>query len=312
MGERVFITDVSARDGLQNEAARVPTPAKIELVRALLSCGFDGVECASFVSPKWIPQLADGEELLRAIAPAATTGVIALVPNEQGMRRALEVNRASMEAAGRSVVGTVAVFTAASESFARKNTNATIAETIERFKPVCALAREHGMGLRAYVSCAFSCPFEGPIEPGRVAEVARQLVAIGADEIDLGDTIGAARPELIGPLIDAVRPILPAARRGPTLTLHLHDTFGNAAACVREALRCGVRSFDGAVAGLGGCPYASTPQRRAPGNIDMGVLLDAIADAGHTTGADRSKVNAAAGIARRIIAEARGKGSGAP
>ena len=201
----------------------------------------------------------------------------------------------------------VSVFTAASEMFSKKNTNATIAETLERFRPVVAGAHDEALLVRGYISCVIACPFEGAVAPQAVAKVARQLVDLGVDEIDLGDTIGAGTPETVVAMLAAVRAELgetwlPADR----LTLHLHDTFGHAAECVRAALDVGVRSFDGSVAGLGGCPYASTPGKRAPGNISTELLVKTVHDAGFATGVDVSKLEAAAAFARGIVAKSRG------
>lgn len=317
MNPRVRITEVAARDGLQNEPALIPAPRKVELLRRLALTGADEVEATSFVSPKWIPQLGDASEVLLA-APelGRITQVSALVPNEQGMRRLVEVNREAYQATGSPVVAKASVFAAASEGFSRKNTNATIAETIERFKPVVALAREHGLQTRGYISCVVRCPFDGPIAPEQVARVAAMLVGIGIDEIDLGDTIGAAEPEHIEPLISAVVPELRPSERisgdatwrgcgGLPLTLHLHDTFGRARECVIAALGAGVRSFDSSAAGLGGCPYASVPGRRAPGNLSTETLVATLRGAGYTTNIDADALGRAAAFAAELVADAR-------
>ncbi len=305
--ERVRITDVSPRDGLQNEPGIIPTTDKVELIRRLCLTGVDEVEVTSFVSPKWVPQLADAQEVCASLSPLPPGGRIGghpvfsvLVPNEKGMASALDVN------ARRHVLSKVSVFTAASETFSKKNTNATIAETLERFVPVMEVAHDESLPVRAYISCVIACPFEGPISPAAVAHVARQLVDLGADEIDLGDTIGAGTPDTIRAMLAAVRAELgdswlPAHR----LTLHLHDTFGRAADCVNAALDFGVRSFDGSVAGLGGCPYASTPGKRAPGNISTELLVQTIHNAGYTTGVDTARLAEAADFARSIVAASR-------
>jgi hydroxymethylglutaryl-CoA lyase len=474
----VRITDVSPRDGLQNEPGVIPTADKARLVELLCETGVDEIEVTSFVSPKWVPQLGDAGELLRVLkAPSQREGVgggfagrptgetptklpktleraqnlrrnlteaekavwfylkdqqidgvkfrrqhpfgpfildffsssrrlaveidgethagddaqlrddsrtaylnhhgiavvrftnlealrnaagvaetirdylrgdrqtlargtvganrphgryepspppppsgrgrmifSALVPNERGMHNAVEIQRQRP-----GLLSKVSVFTAASETFAKKNTNATIAETIERFRPVVEEARANDLEVRGYISCVVACPFEGAIEPGRVAEVAWELRQIGVDELDLGDTIGAGTPETIGRMLDTVDqvwgiqqheesgtlPQPPPAGRG-LCTLHLHDTFGRAAACVRTALDLGVRSFDGSVAGLGGCPYASTPGNRAPGNIDTRLLVETIHAAGYVTGVDLAKLDEAAAFAREIVARSLG------
>lgn len=305
--DHVRITDVAPRDGLQNESEIVTLAAKLSLVRALIESRVDEIEVSSFVSPRWIPQLADASELFSLLKDSKPPGICfsALVPNEKGMQAALEVNRS----AGFALVDKVSVFTAASESFSKRNTNASIAETIDRFKPVVALAKSTGLRVRGYVSCAIACPFEGPIAPGSVIETSARLIDLGVDEIDLGDTIGAGTPQSIRVLLESMLQgtLGPSLQTASSLTapvglvLHLHDTFGAAGACVREALSLGIRSFDGAVGGLGGCPYASVPGRRAPGNIDTLTLLHEISRAGLQTGVDRSALERAGGVARSIL-----------
>ncbi|USN97869.1 MAG: hydroxymethylglutaryl-CoA lyase [Phycisphaeraceae bacterium] len=312
MPEFVRLTDVAPRDGLQNEPGVIATADKAELVRLLAASGVDEVEVTSFVSPKWVPQLADAEALLESLAadkPAVCCSV--LVPNEKGMFRAMDLD----ERLGGSLIDKVAVFTAASETFSLKNTNATVSETIERFRPVLDAARDRDKRTRGYISCVVRCPCEGEVDPQRVGEVCSMLLEIGVDELDLGDTIGAGTPETITPVllaaIEALNGRSTNDRGDPTLTLHLHDTYGNAAACVREALVLGVRSFDGAVSGLGGCPFASTDDKRAPGNISTEVLVRTIEEAGYETGVNRAKLAHAGAFAERIVAAARMSG-GAP
>lgn len=302
MAQRVRITDVSPRDGLQNEAGVIATADKATLVRLLAASGVDEVEVTSFVSPKWVPQLGDAAELLALLNQPGRAGppvFSVLVPNAKGMEGVL---------AGpvRGVIDRVAVFTAASETFSKRNTNATIAETIERFRPVVVQAHAHGLPVRGYISCVIACPFEGPIAPAQVIDVAARLIEVGVDEIDLGDTIGAGDEVNMSRLLDLYGREIGLERRGvERMTLHLHDTFGRAAACVRVALAAGVRSFDGSVAGLGGCPYASTPERRAPGNIDSALLVRTVHEAGYETGVDLAALERAAVHARAIIAAAR-------
>jgi len=308
MAEWVRITDVSPRDGLQNEPLRedgtpISTSAKAGLIAALVHSGVDEIEMTSFVSPRWVPQLGDAAELCDRIAgmrggPGAGPVFSALVPNAKGMEGVLAANARALEAHGHRVIDRVAVFTAASETFSKRNTNASIGETIERFREVVGIARGHGLGVRGYVSCAIACPFEGSIAPGRVADVAARLTELGIDEIDLGDTIGVGTPETTRGMLDAVLRTINTERT--RVTLHLHDTFGHAAECVRAALACGIRSFDGAAGGLGGCPYASTPERRAPGNIDTEALARAIEGAGYRTRIDRAKLAFAAQTARAM------------
>lgn len=295
--DRVRITDVAPRDGLQNEPAPIPTASKVELIRALCEARVDEVEVTSFVSPKWVPQLADAADVLeqcRAFKPPVACFSV-LVPNEKGLAAALECN----QRAGTRLIDKIAVFTAASETFSTRNTNATIAETIERFRPVIAAASAAGLATRGYVSCIVRCPFEGDIDPRRVGEVSRALVDLGVEEIDLGDTIGAGTPDTIERAIVATLDAVGEAAL-PRLTLHMHDTFGNAAACVERALRLGLRSFDGSAGGLGGCPYASTPERRAPGNVSTETLIGVVSSAGLRTRVDAERLKHAGDIARRI------------
>lgn len=305
MAPLVRITDVSPRDGLQNEAEIVPTSAKVSLVRQLCLADVDEVEVSSFVSPKWVPQLADAAEVFKECATFKPAGIefSALVPNEKGLEAALGVN----QRAGSRVIDKVSVFTAASETFSMRNTNASIAETLARFQPVISGAKRAGLRVRGYLSCAIACPFEGPISPVAVARVSADLLDLGIDELDLGDTIGAGTPESTRALIESVagslghRLRLATNRSGVSLVLHFHDTFGRAASCVTESLRLGVREFDGAAGGLGGCPYASTPGKRAPGNISTASLLQAIEAAGYETRVRFPELETASAIASSIV-----------
>jgi hydroxymethylglutaryl-CoA lyase len=300
VAEYVRITEVSPRDGLQNEPEPIPTEEKLRLIRALVCSGVDEIEVTSFVSPRWVPQLADGAEVLEAAAACKPDGMVfsALVPNERGLERALAVN------ARARALDKIAVFTAASETFSRKNTNGSIDETLARFGPVIDEARRAGLLVRAYISCAFGCPFEGPVSPDAVVRLAARLYALGADEIDLGDTIGMATPSavewLAGVLYDRVGPCHETDIGEPCLTLHFHDTHGRAAECVRAGLAAGVRSFDGSAAGLGGCPYASVGGRRAPGNIATRTLVETIAACGYGTGVRPGTLAEAERVARAL------------
>ncbi|MBX3389092.1 MAG: DUF559 domain-containing protein [Phycisphaeraceae bacterium] len=478
MSELVRITDVSPRDGLQNEPGVIPTADKAELVELLCKTGVDEIEVTSFVSPKWVPQLGDaqevfarllkppprgrgqgvGEELptatpfwqpparnaltmrrarelrarmtgpewilwthlrkrelmglkfrrqhpfgpfildyfcqdrllvveldgrshddpdskrrdaersdylescglsvlrvrndrviadglavakyIRRVAqaipdekerrlfpsrhaptpqpPPSGRGLLhpvfsALVPNERGLQGALDTNRL----AHRHLIEKVSVFTAASETFCQKNINCSIAESIDRFRPVVSAAHQNGIEVRAYISCVIACPFEGPIPAAAVADVAKRLMDLGVDEVDYGDTIGAGSAETTRALLKEVRNVVPIAGGRVLSTLHLHDTFGRAAECVRAALDVGVRSFDGSVAGLGGCPYASKTLpdgtiQRAPGNISTELLVRTVHEAGYKTNVDLEALSAAAAFAREIVAKSRagdGKGS---
>lgn len=299
--QRVRITEVSPRDGLQNEPGIIPTAQKIELIRRLCRAGVDEVEVTSFVSPRWVPQLADAAEVCDALAREAPGGVVlsALVPNERGLQGVLDANAR----ADRMLISKVSVFTAASETFCQRNTNGSIAETIQRFAPVVHRAHGCGLRVRGYVSCIVACPFEGPIAPRAVVAVACRLLDLGVDELDLGDTIGAAVPGSIRAVLETAPPAFHLAD-AERFTLHLHDTFGQAAACVRTALDMGVRSFDGSVAGLGGCPYAGTPGpngKRAPGNISTQTLVRTIREAGYTTGASLDTLEDAGLYAQEIV-----------
>ncbi|MFO0826935.1 MAG: hydroxymethylglutaryl-CoA lyase [Phycisphaerales bacterium] len=263
----IRIADVGPRDGLQNEREIVSTDHKVALVDALSASGVPEVEVTSFVSAKWVPQLADAAEVLARIRRRPGTIYSALVPNEQGLDAALAAR-----------VDKIAVFTAASASFCRRNINATIAESIARFRPVVARARDARLSVRGYVSCAVACPFEGPIAPTAVADVSKMLVDIGCDEIDLGDTIGVAAPADIERLLAAHDGVVAIART----TLHLHDTRGTALACAWRAIELGVRSFDASCAGLGGCPYAPG----ATGNLATEELVYACERSGLATRVD--------------------------
>jgi hydroxymethylglutaryl-CoA lyase len=303
MGDYVRITDVAPRDGLQNEPGVIPTQEKVELVRLLCETGVDEVEVTSFVSPKWVPQLGDAAELLDALRGLLDSGsplLSALVPNERGLQGVLDANAR----AKRLLVAKASLFTAASETFSKRNTNATIAESIERFKPVILAAKQAGLRIRGYVSCIVACPFEGPIAPHAVVHVSEQLINAGIDELDLGDTIGAGTPETISAVLKEVSRIH-ALTDPESFTLHLHDTHGRAADCVKSALDLGVRSFDGSVAGLGGCPYASTPTTRAPGNISTQTLIRTIHNAGSSTNVDMAKLEEAGRFAMKIVTAAR-------
>jgi hydroxymethylglutaryl-CoA lyase len=293
----------------------------VRLVELLCATGVDEIEVSSFVSPKWVPQLGDVRQVLEGLMALHVSGPLFsfLVPNDRGMEDACKANSEVMS------IDKIALFTAASETFSKRNTNASIAESLERF---CAVMERAGCMcggmplVRGYVSCAIACPFEGPIDPERVADVAAKLVELGVHEIDLGDTIGAGTQKTVRKLIDVVAGRLGRGWLGervpeqPGLTLHLHDTFGRAADCVRTALEMGVRSFDGSVAGLGGCPYASKTLpdgtvQRAPGNISTELLLRTVHEAGYETGVDLDALGRAAEFARSIVGRSRAGTAGA-
>lgn len=257
-GEPVRIVEVGPRDGLQSQSRVIPTSVKVAFVDALSKCGFDEIEVSSFVSPKWIPQLADAEEVFTRIQRRAGVTYMALVPNLQGLTRALAVR-----------ADKVAVFTSASETFSRKNTNASIAESLERFAPVLA---QSTVPVRGYISTAFHCPFEGPIAPERVGAVASRLLELGCAELSIGDTIGRATPDEVRRLLHQLLPLVEGAEGSRReVALHFHDTFGNAVANALAAESMGIRVFDASAGGIGGCPYAPG----APGNVATDALVRA-------------------------------------
>jgi len=267
----VKIVEVGPRDGLQNEAQPVPVAVKAALIDKLTMAGLPAIEAGSFVSPKWVPQMAGSAEVLQSIRRRPGTAYPVLTPNMQGLEAAL--------AAGAEEV---AVFGAASESFSRKNINCSIAESLDRFAPVVAAARERGVKVRGYVSCVLGCPYEGEIAPQAVAEVAARLFALGCYEISLGDTIGAGTPGKAQAMIDAVSARLPVA----SLAAHFHDTYGQALANIYAVMEKGVAVIDSSVAGLGGCPYA----KGASGNVATEDLLYMLNGLDIATGADLAAV----------------------
>lgn len=279
---RVTIVEVGPRDGLQNEAQVVPTPAKIAYVDALSAAGLPVVEATSFVDPRWIPQLADAEAVMLGIERRAGVRYPVLVPNAKGMERAL--------AAG---AREVAVFTAASETFNKRNTNATIAESLERFAPVVELAHERNVRVRGYVSTAFGCPYEGKVAPAAVLDVSRRLVAMGIDEVSVGDTIGVATPNHVAELCALLQQHIDVGR----LAMHFHDTRGTALANVIAALELGIAIFDSSSGGLGGCPYAPG----AAGNLATEDLLYMLDGMGIETGVSLDGVVAATRLIARSL-----------
>ena len=263
----VRIVEVGPRDGLQNESAMVPTAAKIELVDRLSATGLRTVEATSFVSPKWVPQLADAAEVFAGIARRPGVAYPVLVPNLQGYERARAVG-----------ADEVAVFTAASEAFNRRNTNAGIDESLERFAPVLERARVDGVRVRGYVSTVLGCPYQGEVPLADVVRVARALHAMGCYEVSLGDTIGVGTPAKARDMLRAVAAEVPM----PALAIHFHDTYGQALANVLACLEEGVAVVDAAVSGTGGCPYA----RGASGNLATEDLVYMLHGLGIATGVD--------------------------
>lgn len=281
MAERVEIVEMAPRDGLQNEARFIATPAKIALVDALSQVGFPRIEVASFVSPKWVPQMADGAAVLAGIARRPGTRYAALTPNLQGFQAAL--------AAG---VDEVAIFASASEGFSRANLNCTIAESLARFAPVLQAAQAGLVPVRGYVSMVTDCPFEGPIAPDRVAQVVAALRDLGCYEVSLGDTVGQGRPDTVTAMLRAVLNEMPPER----LAGHFHDTAGRALENVEASLALGLRVFDAAAGGLGGCPYAPG----AAGNVATEKLAARLFALGFETGLDPAALTRAAALARKL------------
>jgi hydroxymethylglutaryl-CoA lyase len=283
--QKVRIVEVGPRDGLQNEKTQVATATKIELIGRLADCGLKAIEATAFVSPKWVPQMADAADVMAGIIKRAGVAYPVLVPNEKGLEAAL--------AAGATEV---AVFGAASEAFSQKNINCTIRESLERFEPVVARAKGAGAKVRGYVSCVLGCPYQGEVTPTAVADVAWALFEMGCYEISLGDTIGIGTPERNKEMIETV------ARRVPIRKLagHYHDTRGMAIANIYAALQTGINVFDSAVSGLGGCPYANG----ASGNVateDVVWLLDGL---GIESGVDLERlVDTAAWISAQLFRE---------
>jgi isopropylmalate/homocitrate/citramalate synthase len=258
--EKVKIVEVGPRDGLQNESKIVPTEIKIEFIDRLSAAGLPAVESTSFVSPKWVPQMADNAEVMTGIRRAAGVSYPVLTPNLKGLEAAI--------AAGAQEV---AIFAAASESFSQKNINCSIAQSLERSEDVLAAAGDANLKVRGYVSCVLGCPYEGDIAPSQVADVAQWLFEHGCYEVSLGDTIGVGTPQKVQTMLDAVSRKIPVEQ----LAVHFHDTYGQALANILTALQHGVAVVDSSVAGLGGCPYA----KGASGNVateDLVYMLNGL------------------------------------
>lgn len=271
MSKRARIVEVGPRDGLQNEAREVPTAVKVELIERLADAGLPAVEATAFVSPKWVPQMADHAEVLERIRRKAGVSYPVLTPNLKGF-----------EAARAAGATEVAIFGAASEAFSKKNINCSIAESLERFQPVVAEAKKHGIKVRGYVSCVLGCPYEGEVKPEKVAEVAGTLYDMGCYEVSLGDTIGTGTPGKAQAMIDACAKRVPLER----LAGHYHDTYGQALANIYASLEMGVSTFDASVAGLGGCPYAAG----ASGNVATEDVVYMMNGLGVETGVDLKRL----------------------
>ena len=270
--ERVTICEVGPRDGLQNEATVVPVEVKAEFVARLVDAGHTVVETTSFVHPRWVPQLADAEALLAAVTPAPGVRYPVLVPNERGLDRALALG-----------VRDIAVFGSATESFAQRNLNRTVAESLEMFAPVVGRARAAGVAVRAYLSMCFGDPWEGEVPIPQVVDVAARMMALGCTELSLGDTIGVATPGRVVALLDA---LVAACVPVDAVAVHFHDTYGQALANTLAALQRGVTTVDASAGGLGGCPYAKS----ATGNLATEDLVWQLHGLGVATGIDLPKL----------------------
>lgn len=297
---KVKIVEVGPRDGLQNESRLVPSAVKIELIDRLGMAGLKTIEAAAFVSPKWVPQMGDAAEVMTSLPRRAGVSYPVLVPNLKGFEQAL--------AAGAEEI---AVFGAASEAFSQKNINCSIAESLERFRPVVEAAQKNGIRVRGYVSCVVGCPYQGAVLPAAVAEVAARLVEMGCYEISLGDTIGVGTPAAVQRMLEEVTLLVPVER----LAGHYHDTWGMALANIYASLEMGVAVFDASVAGLGGCPYAAGASGNVASEdvvylmnglgIETGIDLDRLVDAGAYICAELGRAPASK-VARAVLAK-RGK-----
>jgi hydroxymethylglutaryl-CoA lyase len=243
----VKIVEVGPRDGLQNESVHLDIATKVALIQGLADAGLQSIEAGSFVSPKWVPQMAGSDEVFKQLPPSQAT-YTALTPNMRGLERAIECN-----------VKEVAVFAAASEEFSQKNINCTIKESLNKFQALTQKARDHSIAVRGYISCVVGCPYEGDVDQKKVSSVAQSLLDMGCYEISLGDTIGVGKPENIESLLTETLKTIDSAK----LAVHLHDTYGQAIANIKQSLEMGISTIDSSVAGLGGCPYATG----ASGNV---------------------------------------------
>jgi len=279
--EKARIVEVSPRDGLQNERAIIATRDKIELVNRLSRCGFSKIEVTGFVSPEWVPQMADAAEVMTGITRRPGVSYAALTPNLRGFESAIAAK-----------ADEVAVFISASESFSRKNINCSIAESIERIKPVIEAAARNSIPVRGYISCVTHCPYEGPAAPEQVAGLSRVLLNMGCYEISLGDTVGVATPETIEAMLHPVLDTVPAKK----LAGHYHDTGGRALENIEASSELGLRIFDASVGGLGGCPYAPGSK----GNVDSASVNSLLTRLGFDTGIDAALLSEAAVFAKTL------------
>jgi len=270
---RVRVFELSPRDGLQNEPDMVPTTTKIELINRLSATGLVNIESGSFVSSKWVPQMADSAEVIAGINQRHGVSYSVLIPNMRGLERAINAG-----------VKEIAIFVAASETFSQRNINCSIDESIDRFRPVAEVANHEGIRMRGYISCTLGCPFEGAIEPSAVAAVSISLSGLGCYEVSLCDTIGVGTPLKAAAMVHAVSAVIPVRQ----LAVHFHDTYGQALANVLACLELGVSVIDSSVAGLGGCPYAPG----ATGNVATEDVLYMLDGMGIKTGVDLAGITA--------------------
>ncbi len=281
ISDQIHLFEVGPRDGLQNETVFIDTSDKVRLIDLLSDTGLTKIEVTSFVSPKWVPQLADAKDVFETISRKPDISYAALTPNLMGYERARDAGASE-----------VAIFAAASETFSQKNINCSISESLERFSPVIEAAKADDMPVRGYISCVIACPFDGAIAPDQVARVAEALISMGCYEVSLGDTIGAGVPDTVIEMLGAVITVVPAIH----LAGHFHDTGGRAADNIKASLDMGLRTFDTSIGGLGGCPYAPG----APGNAATEKVVGLMADLGMETGIDREKLNNAKIFSERL------------
>ncbi len=281
MTESVLIYEMSPRDGLQNEQKQIATGKKIELVDLLSDCGFRKIEVTSFVSPKWVPQLADASEVMAGIARKSRVTYGVLTPNMRGFEGAVAAK-----------AGEIAIFAAASEGFSQKNINCSVDESLLRFKPIAEAARQANIPVRGYVSCVTDCPYDGAVAPSDVARVAAALLNEGCFEVSLGDTTGVGTPETIDAMLGACLDVAEPSQ----LAGHYHDTGGRALENIEVSLQRGLRTFDAAAGGLGGCPYAPG----AKGNVDTVLVDELMTKLGYQTGLDKTKLSIAATFASQL------------
>ena len=285
--KQVRMVEVGPRDGLQNEPGKISTAVKVELVNRLAQAGLKTIEAASFVSPKWVPQMADSAELMRQIQRYPGVTYTALTPNLKGFENALACG-----------VDEVAIFAAASEQFSQKNINCSVAESLRRFEPIMMAAKAQGIKVRGYISCVLGCPYQGEVPVSAVVQVAKQLVSRGCYEVSLGDTIGVGTPRKTQQMVEAVAKEVAIEQ----LAVHCHDTYGQALANIYAALELGIAVIDSSVAGLGGCPYA----KGASGNVASEDVLYMLNGLGIDTGVDLESLIAAG----QFIMQALGRRTG--